>query len=729
MGSNRKYHKYLDVIRVFFCLAIFLYHLGILKGGYLAVCSFFALSGYLSCISAIKKDKFSIKEFYISRLKKVYLPLIIVVFLSVGTISFFNNINWLNLKPETTSVILGYNNFWQLSVNLDYFAHHIDSPFMHLWYVSILLQFELVFPFIFIILKKIGNKINKRLPILITFILSIISFIYFCYMSLHNNLMVAYYNSFARCFSILFGMMVGFIHGYYKPIGTNRFKNKEKQVILFYLVLLFILFVIVVPSGKLFEIGMILSTLFTLRLIDYSLVIKDDVITTRTRLINYLSNISYEVFLIQYPVIYISQYINMLCFIKYILIIILTISISAIIHYLLKFRKNKRVLKLIIGILVIAFCFYGEYVYYNTLDHTQEMKQLEEELAKQATDISARQEEYQKEYEEAAKQLEESLKNLDSSKENLDSVIGNLPIVGVGDSVMLGAVDSLYDLFPKGYFDAKISRTAYAAIDILNDLKNNNLLGDYVVLHLGTNGDSSTKTKDEILNILGDRDIFWVTVTNDEEVHFNDKIKDYASNYDNVHVIDWYTESLGHSEYFYADGIHLTTKGRKAYAEVVYNAIYNTVLEKLEKEESDLINEHENMSKNKITFYGNDLLVNDFSNLSNSFSNAIFNIKEGYSYDELIKDLNSSISNNSLTNTLVFAFDSSVDINYDKLLELCNGKKVYIVTMKKLDLSNATIIDLSSELSSNSSYLMSDGIHLSDSGNKLLNKLLVDNIK
>ena len=149
MDSNKKYYKNLDLIRVLLCIGILLYHLNILKGGYLAVCAFFVLSGYLSCKSLFRKEKISLKDYYISRLLKIYLPLLLVVFISISVISFIPSINWLNLKPETTSVLLGYNNFWQLSANLDYFARHVNSPFIHLWYIAILLQFDLIFPFIF----------------------------------------------------------------------------------------------------------------------------------------------------------------------------------------------------------------------------------------------------------------------------------------------------------------------------------------------------------------------------------------------------------------------------------------------------------------------------------------------------------------------------------------------------------------------------------------------------
>ena len=52
----KKYYKRLDIIRLISCIAILLFHMNILKGGFLAVCTFFVLSGYLSCVSAFKKE-------------------------------------------------------------------------------------------------------------------------------------------------------------------------------------------------------------------------------------------------------------------------------------------------------------------------------------------------------------------------------------------------------------------------------------------------------------------------------------------------------------------------------------------------------------------------------------------------------------------------------------------------------------------------------------------------
>ena len=92
---------------------VLLYHLNILKGGFLAVCTFFTLTGYLSCLSALKNDNFSIKKYYKNRISKIYIPLIAVVFITIILVKIIPGIKWLTLRPESLSVFLGYNNFWQ----------------------------------------------------------------------------------------------------------------------------------------------------------------------------------------------------------------------------------------------------------------------------------------------------------------------------------------------------------------------------------------------------------------------------------------------------------------------------------------------------------------------------------------------------------------------------------------------------------------------------------------
>ena len=312
MEGSKKYYKYIDIIRLLACISVLLYHLNILKGGFLAVCTFFVLSGYLSCVSAFKTEKFSFIKYYINRILKLYFPLALVTFISLTIISLFPNIFWLNLKPETTSVLLGYNNFWQLNANMDYFARQASSPFIHFWYLAILLQFDLIFPFIFVILRKLGDKFHKGIPCIITFILVLISTFYFYKTSLDSNIMFTYYNTFSRLFSLFFGVMLGFIHNYYGSIITKILKNSVINKIIFYIYLLtlIVLFVYTDFNSKYFALNMILSTLITCRLLDYSSLNIGEFKTIIGKFIKSLSDCSYEIYLLQYPIIFILQSLN-----------------------------------------------------------------------------------------------------------------------------------------------------------------------------------------------------------------------------------------------------------------------------------------------------------------------------------------------------------------------------------------------------------------------------------
>lgn len=737
MKSSKKYYKDLDLIRVVLCIGILLYHLNILKGGYLAVCAFFVLSGYLSCKSLFRKEKISLKEYYLNRLLKIYLPLLLVVFISIAIISFIPSINWLNLKPETTSVLFGYNNFWQLSANLDYFARHVNSPFIHLWYIAILLQFDLIFPFIFIGLKKLKDKTKKIVPIItvssLTFVFTLIFYIY----SLKDNIMVTYYSSLTRIFSLLFGVTLGFIHDYYGKLIPKAIKDKkvERRIFYSYILITIVLFIFIKADSVLFPYAMILVTLISCRMIEYGIVDDKNELSIFDKCIKWLSSISYEIYLVQYPVIFLLQYVNMDWYLKIAVVIVSTVLISWLLNFIIKFKEQKnKVLRYILGSIILIISLYGCFKYVVAKDHTEEMKALENQLAQNQEIIQNKQEEYKQKLEQEQTAYLESLANIENLESELKEVVTNLSIVGVGDSVMLGAVTNLYETFPNGYFDAQISRTAYVAHGILTNLKNNGMLGNPIVFNLGANGDCSLECKKEIIKLCEDRDIYWLTVTNDRDVNVNGELKQLADMYDNVHIIDWEEISKGHYEYFIADGIHLTPKGREVYTNTIYDAIYNHYLEKYTKQKEELIKEYEEKQKSKITFFGNDILLNVFSNIESDYIDNKFIIDKEFNFESIKAKLGEEISNDTLNYNVVFAFDTLANLkeeDYKNLIDMCKDKKVYVLKINNqvLDLgSEVTIIDFYNELQNHKEYLMPDNIHLTVEGNKALSNRLKESI-
>lgn len=737
--SRQKYYKNLDLLRLLSCIAILLYHLNILKGGYLAVCTFFVLTSYLSCLSEFKKDKFSIKDYYLKRIVKLYIPLIIVVFSSLAVISLFPNISWFNLKPETTSVLLGYNNFWQLNANLDYFARHINSPFIHLWYIAILLQFDLVFPLIFVPLRKLGDKVSKSIPCIITALATTISTIYFYRMSLTQNMMVTYYDTFTRLFSLLFGLTLAFFHNYYKSLLPNKFKDSPYKNIIFtfYLILLSILFVLIDSKSPYFALSMVITTILTCRIIDYATTTSTNSLNLVEKVVKSLSDISYEIYLTQYPIIFLFQYIKLQPLYKLAAIILVTIITSYIIHFALKKTKRFKVFKYLLLTSVLIVSIYGAYQYYLAKDHTLEMKKLKEQLAQNEQMIKESKEKYATQLKQEQEDWTKQLENLEECESKLNEVVSNLPIVGVGDSVMLGAISNLQSQFPNGYFDAKVSRTAWKVAPILKDLTEKNMLGNPIVLNLGANGDCSKSCKAEIMQIADKRQVFWLNTTNNETA--NNNLYNISKEYSNLHLIDWSSISSGHSEYFYADGIHLTPTGRVAYTKAIYDAIYQEYLNEYNEKKKAIISEHEEQEKNKISFYGNTLLLNSFEYIEKDFTTAAFIINKDYTYKSLKSEIEQALKNNAITNKIVLAFDNTTNIKtteYEELLKLCKDKELYIVAtnttvtnLSKKNYSNLVVLDFTKELKKHPEYFMADGKHLSDKGNKALSKLLKENIK
>lgn len=733
---SSKYYKNLDIFRVVLCIAVLLYHMNLLKGGFLAVCCFFVLSGYLSFKSLSNKKKISLKEYYVNKLLKIYLPLLVVVFLTILGVSFFKDISWISLKPETTSVIFGYNNFWQIGANLDYFARHVSSPFMHFWYIAILLQFDLIFPFIFLLFGWIKEKLGKVTSCVLSVIISLIFTGLFVYSVYKMPVMVVYYNTLFRIFSLFIGVTLGMASTYYESKISGSLSKHKNFYFYSYLILLVVLFVFVAADSKYFGFMMVLSSLISCRIIDYSVNMSSTFDKKKDGLLKYFAGLCYEIYLVQYPVIFFLERYNLNKYLNCLLIVLLIVIISVIVNYSCSFNKNvkkKNILKYVLSIIVFSLSLYGVYQFAITEDHTEEMKLLEEQLAENEKLMQEKQKDYENKLKQEQEEWEKMMDSFDEDESNLANAVLNMPVVGVGDSVMLGAVNTLYAKFPNGYFDAKVSRTAWVVNGILLNLKNSNMLGNPIILNLGANGDCPDSCKQEIMSTIGDRDVFWVNVTNDRDVHVNDKLLSFSSQYNNLHVVDWNSYSSGHYEYFVADGIHLTEPGKVAYVDAIYNTMYNYYLEKVKQKKEEMLMAHEAGLKEKYTFYGNDLLLNAYDSISDKFSDAKYNINNEFDYKTLKKQIADDIKNNNLNYNVVMVFDESFVISneqYNELFDLLKDNKVYVVSVdgKKIKSENVNIIDFSKEIKNNSNYIMVDGKHLSNAGNTALGEVIYKNV-
>ena len=150
-----------------------------------------------------------------------------------------------------------------------------------------------------------------------------------------------------------------------------------------------------------------------------------------------------------------------------------------------------------------------------------------------------------------------------------------IPILAVGDSVMLG---SARKLTAQGVtVDAAKNRQPLEALQIFNYYRATKQLGNVVVIHLGTNGTTKAEVFDRVLEPLtGVPKVIVLTCrvpTREYERINNDIIYALASRWPNVTVLDWYTLSKGHPEWFAKDKVHPNDEGQDQYVAAIMRAI------------------------------------------------------------------------------------------------------------------------------------------------------------
>jgi len=146
-------------------------------------------------------------------------------------------------------------------------------------------------------------------------------------------------------------------------------------------------------------------------------------------------------------------------------------------------------------------------------------------------------------------------------------------ILAIGDSVMLGAQRSLETAIPNMYVDATVSRQFWDATVVLNEYKKVGLLPPTLVVHMGTNGAFTDAQFDDLMAAAGSRQVFFINAREPRvwEAEVNQRLEDNTKKYKNAHLLDWHRYGGSHSDWFTADGIHLSDIGAQKYAEWIHS--------------------------------------------------------------------------------------------------------------------------------------------------------------
>ncbi|MBC6342614.1 acetyltransferase [Lactobacillus kimbladii] len=639
MTKNRYITGY-SGLRALAVIGVILYHFdpNTFVGGYLGVPIFFVLSGYLVTCQILKaydeNGFYNTKKFYWSRIKKIYPPLIAVLWISAAYIVLFQQNLLAKLSQIVVANLLNIYNFWQILNGQSYFERFAanESPFVHLWTMSINGQFYILWPLVIFLLVKYGKKRKNIFSILL--ILSILSAIEMAIMFKTDvNINRIYYGTDTRFFSLGLGAALAVVW----PL--NKLKRNIKHN--YYLLLdifglisfcgIIILFLSpIMNAEKAFTYlgGMFLFTLFTTILVGITAHPGSHWNKWLTNpIFNWIGSRSYEIYLYQFPIMIffedkvsnMADHVLLYRFIELILIVISSelayrvveqpfgkISLQKTKKYLQQLRDKKsknyfqKVWAILIGLIFLTgsiAILISPAAQAQNFNQSQLARRIRANRKQQRKDNNALIKEYQKispreqkkaklikEAKQAAKKhpIKKSFEKCGISQIEIQ-LARKIDLTAIGDSVMAGSSNDLKDLLPKAVIDAAISRQLNVSFDLLKHYQNENVLGKNVLIGLGTNGPFKMSDIDDLMKQLGHkRQVFWINTyvpAKPWQNDVNNLLNETAKKYHNFMVINWYSYAKNHPNWFYEDKTHPTPIGSKHYSalivkEIVENAKY-----------------------------------------------------------------------------------------------------------------------------------------------------------
>lgn len=620
-GGRKKYIPAVDGLRALGVLTVLFYHLRLpfAKSGLLGVTVFFVLSGFLVTrlllAEADTTGRIDLKDFLRRRGRRI-MPVMIAMILVMSIVYAFTDTFLLGkMRPDIVPSILIFNNWWQLLQNVSYFAAQgAPSPLTHYWSLAIEGQFYLIWPLIVILFVKMrqasrahggagrGWKALAALTLVLTIVSAVLLAVYF---DPNMESSRTYYGTDSRCFSLLAGALLAMWEAdggmeraavVFRRTGAQRFSAIDIAGLVSLLFILLTMGLVRGSSAFLYRGGQQLVTLLTVVLLFAVL----DRGSFWSRIWSWkpfvaIGKISYSLYIWHYPVIDLMSGVRRASFGTTMLEIGLSFALATAGYFLIetpcrhgalgrmwghfrliavRMRANRlrekgdrkipllqdvplrEAATLVLAVLLVfvsLFCMlFG--MHFNKAGH----KGVHPEVAHHA-EMMVREEEQRIKNEEALKAAEAA------EQDPYDYLL-------IGDSVALTAAKDLNKAFPNMIVDAVNSRMSYETADILDDYLEQGWHGKAVIFALSTNG-PITDELDTIREKIGpDRQIFIINARApyDEFPDQNNKlIKKFVESDEQAYLIDWYSASNKHENWFDGDGTHMNQEGNKHYVELI----------------------------------------------------------------------------------------------------------------------------------------------------------------
>jgi len=224
-----KYRSDIDGLRAVAILSVIVFHAfpDSVPGGFTGVDIFFVISGFLIStiiFSGLEQGRFSLKDFYIRRVRRIFpaLILVLVACLGFGLFVLFAD-EYKQLSTHTVAGAIFVQNFvlWRESGYFDNVAE--TKPLLHLWSLAIEEQFYIFWP---LLLAAVWKRHWSFLRI--TALFAVGSFALNVYLIRHNTTS-AFYLPFSRFWELMLGGVLAYM-ALHRPDVIARYRNTQSAL-------------------------------------------------------------------------------------------------------------------------------------------------------------------------------------------------------------------------------------------------------------------------------------------------------------------------------------------------------------------------------------------------------------------------------------------------------------------------------------------------------------------
>jgi peptidoglycan/LPS O-acetylase OafA/YrhL len=587
-NDKRRYMPGIDGLRAIAVMGVILYHLNIplFQGGFSGVTVFFVLSGYLITDILIdewnKNNKINYLQFMIRRFRRLAPAVLVMIFIVTLWVMVTNHPSFEKLRSDFFSSILYLTNWWYIFHEVSYFdSFGPASPLTHIWSLAIEEQFYLIWPLLMILgLLFIKRKRFRVLVILVGVVISawLMAFLYIP----GEDPSRVYYGTDTRAFSLLLGAALAFV---WPSQRLSKTLPRHASFVLEIagitgLLLMVSLFVITSQFDPFhYQGGMLLLSIITI-LVVAALAHPASKLAKwlSVKPLQWIGIRSYGIYLWHYPIIILTTPIvntDGLNFWRITLQIVSTLFISELSYRFVEVPIRSGKLKsFLLGFkdlpinqkrLVITSCalFIASLVGIGVVfaSKTTVVVTNQEALTVEAFNEIEFNEEPAK-----VPELEEEITKSDPNVKTISII---------GDSILYDVAPYFKNYYPEATIDYRVGRQMSEVPEVIKMQEGSGQLGEYVIIQLGTNG---SFVKSDLINIikgLGNRKVYLVNcrVPRPWEANVNQTLEEVVKSVPHTVLINWYSASAGHPEYFANDGVHLTKIGGEIYANLLVEHI------------------------------------------------------------------------------------------------------------------------------------------------------------